>query len=62
LHAAGQQVSDAQLRRDPCGRRISIPEQKCRVPGDHQEIAKARQVGDDVAGEAIAQVVVARIA
>ena len=61
LQAAGDEVTHPQLPGDLGKREVAILEQKGRMSRDHQEIAKTAEVGDDVAGEAIAKVAVARV-
>ena len=62
LQTASQKVADAQPVTDHLGRHARVLEHKGRMARDHQEVAKAAEIGDDVAGDAVAQVDVARIA
>jgi hypothetical protein len=61
-HAALDQVADAQLLADLLERHRPAPVGERGIAGDDQEPAQPRQLGDDVLGDAVGEVILLRLA
>jgi hypothetical protein len=60
--AAAENVAHAEAALDLLGRIAAQVEQEGRVPRDHHQVAEPGEAGDDVFGDALAEMVVAGIA
>ena len=61
LQTSREQVPHAQLATDLVRRQALALEQKDRMAGDHQEIAEPAEIGDDVPGDTVTEMLVAWI-
>ena len=62
LHRAFEHVADAKLLADHFGVDSLALEGECRAAGNHEAVADARQVGGEVLGDAVGEILLARIA